>query len=201
MKDFFCQIVKNIYRLKIPFDCIYTSVFLVRTSKGYMLVDCATTDEDVNKWIIPALNQMGLKLKDIQFLLLTHKHGDHAGGLRQIFRLNKNIQVINEPNIVFDDIEILHMAGHTLDCIGVLELQSSTLIAGDGLQGAGVDKYRCSLESKEEYLKTIEKVKTDKRIKNIFFSHAYEPWEKDAIFGRKEIQKCLQDCINCIKGE
>lgn len=201
MKDFFCQIVKNIYRLKIPFDCIYTSVFLVRTSKGYMLVDCATTDEDVNKWIIPALNQMGLKLKDIQFLLLTHKHGDHAGGLRQIFRLNKNIQVIDKPDMVFEEIEILHMAGHTLDCIGVLELQSSTLIAGDGLQGAGVDKYRCSLESKKEYLKTIEEIKTDKRINNILFSHAYEPWGKDAVFGREEIKKCLQDCINCIEGE
>lgn len=90
------------------------------------------------------------------------------------------------------------MKGHTIDCIGVLDERSGTLISGDGLQGAGVGKYRCSLESREAYLKTIEKIKKDKRIKNILFSHAYEPWYKDGAFGREEIKRCLQDCIQVL---
>ena len=45
------------------------------------------------------------------------------------------------------------LKGHTLDSIGCLDLQSGTLISGDGFQGAGVGRYRCFLECKEEYLK------------------------------------------------
>ena len=78
---------------------------------------------------------------------------------------------------------------------------TGTLISGDGLQGAGIGKYRCSLESKEEYLKAIEKIRLDKKIKNILFSHAYEPWYKDGMFGRENVERCLQDCIKYIKGE
>ena len=54
------------------------------------------------------------------------------------------------------------LAGHTDDSIGVLDERSHTLISGDGLQGAGVDKYRCSLYNKNAYIETIEKIKNDK---------------------------------------
>jgi glyoxylase-like metal-dependent hydrolase (beta-lactamase superfamily II) len=86
------------------------------------------------------------------------------------------------------------MKGHTLDCIGVFDKTSGTLISGDGLQGKGVGKYRCSLQSKKGYLDTIEKIEKDKRVENILFSHAYEPWLQDCIYGRANVEKCLQDC-------
>ncbi len=94
------------------------------------------------------------------------------------------------------------MKGHTLDCIGVFDQKNNTLISGDGLQGAGIGKYRCLLECKEEYLKTIARIEQNENIKNILFSHAYEPWYKDAMFGREQIEKCLNDCKKyAIKGE
>ena len=190
----------DIFRLKVPFEDLYTSVFLIRTKKVNILVDCATTDSDVDEYIVPALNELGLDLDDIKYLVLTHLHGDHAGGKSRILSLSPNIQVVQSSmNLEIDDIILIEMKGHTLDSIGVFDKRSSTLISGDGLQGAGVKKYRCLLEDKKEYFNTIENTRKDKRIKNILFSHAYEPWNADCVFGRSNVEKVLTDCINCAK--
>ncbi len=81
----------GIYRLKIPFDQIYTSVFLIETPNGAALVDCATTSEDVDDRIVPALKEMNYELSDLKMLILTHKHGDHAGGLQRVLFHAPNI--------------------------------------------------------------------------------------------------------------
>ena len=135
-------------------------------------------------------------------MILTHKHGDHAGGLLRISEQIPSLQAIDKTMFLdIKGITIYALKGHTLDCIGVLDERSGTLIAGDGLQGYGVGEYRCSLESKEEYIKTIDKIKKDGRIKNILFSHAYEPWYKYGAFGREEVENCLQDCVEYLNKE
>ena len=80
----FYEETRYVYRLKIPFETLYTSVFLIKSLSGMVLVDCATTDEDVEGHIVPALRKMGYELPDIDKLVLTHGHGDHAGGLKKI---------------------------------------------------------------------------------------------------------------------
>ncbi|MBQ8319384.1 MAG: MBL fold metallo-hydrolase [Clostridia bacterium] len=198
----FVKEVEGVYRLKVPFEDLYTSVFLILTEQGNVLVDSATYVSDVDNYITPALKEMGLSITDIHYLVLTHKHGDHVGGKNRILELAPSIKIVQEiPLIALKGLTVYEMKGHTLDCIGVLDIQSGTLISGDGLQGAGVGKYRCSLKSNEEYIKTIERIRQDKRIENILFSHAYEPWDKDGVFGREEVERCLLDCIKYIKGE
>ena len=194
--------IAGIYRLKVPFENLYTSVFLIRTEQGNALVDCATYDSDIDEYIVPALNERGLSLADIKYLLLTHNHGDHAGGKSRIVELAPTIEIVQTVRpILLNGLTVCEMKGHTLDCIGVFDENSKTLIAGDGLQGAGVGKYRCSLASKGEYAKTIERIEKNEQIENILFSHAYEPWYKDGAFGREEVKKCLKDCIDYMKGE
>ena len=184
----FKKINNRIFQLKVPFEDIYTSVFLLKVNGVNALIDCATYDSDVDGYIIPSLKNVGLNLKDIKYLILTHDHLDHSGGKQRLLKLNPNLEVITaEQNINLKGIEIYHLKGHTLDCIGVFDEESKTLISGDGLQGCCVGKYSCTFDSKEEYLKTISKIENDKRIKNLILSHAYEPWNKDAIYGRKEV--------------
>ena len=196
----FAEEINGIYRLKVPFEDLYTSVFLIRTGQGCVLVDSATYASDVDKYILPALKEKGLSITDICCLVLTHKHGDHAGGKNRILELVPSIKIVQEiPSIILKGLTVYELKGHTLDCIGVLDERSGTLISGDGLQGTGIGKYRCSLESKDEYLKMLEKIRQDKRIENILFSHAYEPWHKDGAFGRAEVEKCLQDCKKYVK--
>jgi hypothetical protein len=62
--------IGEIYRLKIPFENLYTSVFLIRNEKGNILIDAATKDGDVDEWIVPSLAQMGLTVLDIKYLYL-----------------------------------------------------------------------------------------------------------------------------------
>ena len=190
----FYKEVSDIFRLKIPFDNIYTSVFLIKSSEGPILIDCATTAEDVDEYIIPALRLMGYAPSDIRCLVLTHSHSDHAGGLPRLLELTPNIEIIRNAKEISKELSVYSLPGHTLDSVGVLDKRSNTLISGDGLQGAGVDKYRCSLQSKEEYYKTLCKIKDDNEIERILFSHEYEPWLSNKAVGRQDIENCLIQC-------
>ena len=186
--------IGEIYRLKVPFENIYTSVFLVYTSEGVILVDCATTAEDVEACILPALSDRGLKLSDIGRIVITHPHSDHAGGLSRILALAPAIRVVRAACRLADGVETYALPGHTEDHIGLLDARSRTLISGDGLQGAGVDRYRCSVPHVDAYLATLEKIKNDERIENILFSHAYEPWLSDRALGRATVMDCVAQC-------
>ncbi len=174
-------------------------MFLITTSNANVLVDCATYDSDVDRFIVPSLTELGVSLESINYLILTHAHGDHAGGLKRILHYNSNIKVVKSGDeFSIDAIRLYALKGHTLDCVGVFDESTGALISGDGLQGAGIGKYRCSITSKEEYIKTIEKINKDDKIENILFSHAYEPWYKDYVKGREQIKQCLKDCKNYI---
>jgi glyoxylase-like metal-dependent hydrolase (beta-lactamase superfamily II) len=197
----FTKEIENIYRLKIPFDGeVYTSVFFIQAEEKNILVDCATTDQDVDGYIVPALKKIGLTLQDIHALIITHDHGDHAGGKDRILQRNPSIKIITGLcAFSINGITTYALKGHTSDFIGVFDSRTNTLISGDGLQGAGVGKYRCSIPYKEEYLKTLSKIKQDKKVENLLFSHEYEPWFQDKIFGREQVEKILEDCKLYVK--
>ena len=189
----------GIYRLRIPFAEIYTSVFLIVAEERRILVDCATTEHDVDCCIVSALKKMDYELSDIDTIVLTHRHGDHAGGLDRIMALNPHIKVVSDLGMLCENIYTYPMTGHTRDSIGVLDMRTGTLIAGDGLQGAGVDRFPCYTQDQEAYVQTIERIRCDTAIENLLFSHAYEPWCADRQIGRTNVLKCLKLCIDEIE--
>ena len=182
--------------MRVPFESIYTSVFLLDAFEKLVLIDCATTSRDVDEIIVPALNHAGKQLSDIQAIVLTHRHEDHAGGLERILQRLPDIHVISEPCFLCDKISIIPLPGHTNDSLGVLDTRTGTLISGDGLQGAGVDKYRCNVKNPRAYLETIAYIQRNDSIENILFSHAYEPWNCDYALGRAQVLSCLEMCLN-----
>ena len=197
----FERVIEGIYRLKVPFDTLYTSVFLVKSEGGAIMVDCATTDYDVDEIILPALRDFGCKTSEIGAVVVTHSHVDHAGGLSRIKHHAPNIDVIREVRPIYDGLEVYPLYGHADDMIGLFDPCTGTLISGDGLQGAGVDKYRTSVANKAAYFETIERIRRDKRVENLIFSHAYEPWFKDSIFGREGVLDVLDECKKYILGD
>lgn len=198
MEKIFYKETDKIFRLRVPFEDLYTSVFLIDADNAKILVDTATYSDDVDRYILPALKKMGYTLPDISALVLSHKHADHSGGLSRILSLAPGLEVVRDIRELSDELCSYPIAGHTKDSIGVLDTRTGTLISGDGLQGAGVGKYRCSVADKVEYLKTIERIKKDERIENILFSHAYEPWYKDSIFGREKVLDILSKCTEYV---
>ena len=199
MERAFYRETAEIWRLEVPFFTVYTSVFLIDTPEGYILVDCATTDEDVDERIIPALERQAVSLSEVKKIVITHDHSDHAGGLPQIQARIPHIEVVRDLRELSKNVCTYPLTGHTKDFIGVLDERSSTLISGDGLQGAGIKQYRTSLADKEGYFDTIERISKDERIENVLFSHEYEPWYKNKMLGRKNVLACLEECKKYIK--
>jgi metallo-beta-lactamase class B len=69
------QILGNIYYVGMT---NYTS-FLITTPAGHFLLD--TEGEEFVPGIRKNIESLGFQLKDIKFLLTTHAHSDHVGGL------------------------------------------------------------------------------------------------------------------------
>ena len=190
----FIKECEGIYRLKVQYTTVYTSIFLIETELGDLLVDTASYDDDINNVLVPALAKMNKSLEGLYAIVITHDHFDHSGGLKRIREIVPDVRVITELCDLTDNISTYPMAGHTEGAIGVFDSRTNTLLSGDGLQGAGVDKYRCSAPFVEKYLETIERIKGDDRIEHILFSHAYEPWYKDRIDGREAVIAAVEKC-------
>ena len=101
----FEKLTDRIYRLKVPFENIYTAVFLVSHKDGYALVDCATTREDAENIILGAVDAFGIKRSEITHILITHAHGDHAGGLRYLIPHLPDAVVCAGSNFIKDRLD------------------------------------------------------------------------------------------------
>ena len=192
----FEKIVDGIYRLKIPFDTVYTSVFLLCEHGEYMLVDSGAEERDVDEYILPSLQAFGVDGRDLKYLVISHCHGDHSGGAAALMRRFPQMERVLDERSLSENFSTRPLAGHTEDCIGVFEKRSGSLITADGVQGYGVDKFRCTVQNVEKYVETLEKIRLDDAVKNLIFSHAYEPWNADCAFGVEEKEKCLQASLS-----
>lgn len=77
----FEEILPETFLLKVPFGPVWTGVVLVRGEKNF-LIDSSHLEPEA--YLIPALADLGLKPSDIDWLLCTHVHGDHVGGLHTL---------------------------------------------------------------------------------------------------------------------
>lgn len=73
----FEEVLPGIYILRVPFGPVWTGVILVRGEKNF-LIDSSHLEPE--RYLLPALADLGLKPSNIDWLLCTHVHGDHIGG-------------------------------------------------------------------------------------------------------------------------
>lgn len=155
MNTSFAPVAAGLYRLDIPFDHLFTSVFLL-TGDTNFIIDAATTREDVYERILPALAEMGIS---DAVLLLTHRHGDHSGGAPFLEEAIPGITVRTlQPNASLSYLKAIPLGGHTEDSLGYLDTRTNTLLSGDGLQFYGVGKYGCSIVSAALYEETLDRL-------------------------------------------
>jgi glyoxylase-like metal-dependent hydrolase (beta-lactamase superfamily II) len=77
----FEEILPETYLLKVPFGPVWTGIVLVRGEKNF-LIDSSHLEPET--YLVPALDEIGLKPSDIDWLLCTHAHGDHVGGMHAL---------------------------------------------------------------------------------------------------------------------
>lgn len=89
----FTEIVPDVLLLKVPFTAVWTGVTLVLSNEVPILVDSGASGETVDSTVVPALAEHGLSLSDIGWVLATHIHGDHVGGIARMRKLAPSIKV------------------------------------------------------------------------------------------------------------
>lgn len=159
MNRSFQPITEGLRRLDIPFDSLYTSVFLIEGDRP-ILIDSATTKDDVEEIILPALAACGVTAETEGYLMVTHRHGDHNGGTESLLaalpRFTLRTLAAGET---LGALEAVPLGGHTLDSMGYFDTRTRTLLTGDGLQFYGVGKYGCSIVDAAVYEKTLARVR------------------------------------------
>ncbi|MBQ8758678.1 MAG: MBL fold metallo-hydrolase [Clostridia bacterium] len=211
LKYRFEVINEGVSRLYVPFESVATSVFLVKSMSGYILIDCATTKDDVNDIIIPAIRAEGIGLSSIRYILLTHRHSDHAGGLDELIKHIPKAVVgmsrlasermpgykctgFDDGNTIDNTLTTYLLPGHTDDCMGYYHIPTKSIISGDCVQQYGIGKYGCGLEYPSMYRRTLERLLADEDIENIITSHEYTPLG-DSDYGREAYEAHIECCI------
>ncbi len=69
----------SIHALLYPCGTSWTGMFLVLRDSGNILIDTAF-EPAVDAFLVPKLNELGMTLEDIDFVINTHVHGDHISG-------------------------------------------------------------------------------------------------------------------------
>ena len=203
------QIASGVYRLKVPFEDIYTGVFAVATEDRYVIVDSATTDSDVDSVILPALRSLGFKGAP-EALLLSHHHGDHAGGARRLSEVFTGLRIYAPRGI--SGVEVMPLAdgmtflgrlravmlpGHTESSFGFLDTESGTLLSCDALQQRGVSRYTNGVKLRESYISSIGRIRA-LPLRRIVASHEYVPLGAVAE-GQVEISRYLDECLRALE--
>ena len=70
-------VLPDTYLLKVPFGPVWTGIILIKGEKN-ILIDSSHLEPE--SYLVLALEKLGMKVSDIDWLLNTHVHGDHIGG-------------------------------------------------------------------------------------------------------------------------
>ncbi len=203
------RLEEGIARLCVPFENLYTSVFVLTEGEGCMLFDAATTKSDTESITVPALQQAGLTP---QIIVCSHMHGDHAGGLPSLLNAYPLAQVAcfdtavsygdktvhpADGDVLLGRFEVLNLKGHTKDCLALWDQKTSTLISGDCLQLQGIGRYGTAFVSYADYMATIDRVRA-LRPHRIIASHEYIPFGSSAL-GKTAVSAYLDECARAAR--
>lgn len=201
------KICDGLYRLRVPFEDLTTSVYFFVNDKGAVIIDSATYPSDVDEYIIPAMNEIGISAEYVKVLALTHNHSDHAGGVERLSYLIPNAKVmapfemdvpdflrVADGDVLLGELQVIHLPGHSKNSVGYLDKRSNTLLSGDCLQLLGIGKYRNGIAYPELYISSAKRLKR-MGIKRIVAAHEYDPLGSIAE-GESDVEKYLNMCID-----
>lgn len=214
--DNITQITSDIIRLTVPFQEIYTTVCIIRTPKGSVLFDTATYNSDVPEYILPVLKK--LQVQDLKYIVISHNHGDHAGGLEQLARILPDVTIVSlhegifekysgrvlspaDGEMLLDVLSVIAIPGHTADSIGVLDTRTGTLISGDSLQVYGIygsEKWGSNISFPIQHMTALAKLHA-LEINTILASHDYHPYGYIAQ-GNEAVAAYINACKEALLG-
>ena len=119
--------------LPLPFTLGSINVYLVRLSRGYLLVDCGMDTDECFEALWLAMAAQGAAWHDIHEILLTHVHPDHMGMAPRLLKLTGARLLLHSHDAEYLDVlaqseryrawagEVLRRAGVTPDLISKID--------------------------------------------------------------------------------
>lgn len=206
------KIDNGIFKILIPFEELTTTVYFYVCEQGVAIIDSATYPSDVDEYIVPAIEKMNIPCDAVKYLLLTHNHSDHAGGIRRLSEKFPNATVCTSFNIelsrrkdlvddkiVFGNLKAVFLPGHTEHSFGFYDTSTKTLLTGDCLQLDGVGKYRNGIENFDLYVESVNKLKC-MDVNRIVAAHEYDPFGSTAE-GKDSVVRYLNKCDEIAKAK
>ncbi len=210
----YSKINENIYRLTMPFKDIFTTVYVLQSPNGVILFDAATYASDIDDYIVPMLQALGITADMLKYVFISHNHGDHVGGLARFIELFPNTCILSrapavkeayeeyqvvcpeEGDMLLDTFRVVPIPGHTMDSCALLDQRSMTLITGDcfqlyGILGSG--DWACNISYPTLHVAAVEKVRA-LGVTQIVTAHNYEPCGYRAV-GTAEVNRMLDACV------
>ena len=200
--------------IKIPYKGIETSVFLIRTPKGAVLFDAASYEEDITDRVLPWLTAQGIGYDEIQYVFISHKHDDHAGGLPALLSALPHLRVVTQSvalqekygaervwlaqdgEMLCECLRTVAIPGHTADSAALLDTRTGTLICGDCLQLHGIfgmGKWGANIPFPAAHRRAVARLR-EMLPETVITAHEYHPM--GSIYrGRAEIEAALDACI------
>ena len=206
------QIAQGLFRLLVPFEELTTTVYVALCPTGVALIDAATTQYDAEQLILPALRESGIAPTDVRYLLLTHDHGDHAGGAPYLLEHLPHATLrcpfdspwsatapLFDGEVVAERLQTVHLPGHTAHSVGFLDLPTRTLLSGDCLQLGGVGKYRSGITRPDDYRISVHRL-MDMELSRIVAAHEYDPLGSIAE-GTDAVRDYLTTCLSFLPDQ
>ena len=210
------KMTENIFRFDIPYKDIFVGVLVLRAPGGTVLFDAAATDADVDEYIVPALEQLGVD--DLKYVFISHKHLDHAGGLARLRQLYPQICIVSRSEIlqeeyagtpfqfpedndtVCDVFQVVTIPGHAVDAMGLLDTRTKTLLSGDSLQLFGIygsGLWGAVIYDVRPHMQAIAKLR-EMDIDTILTAHDYHPYGTTHA-GKEAVKNCLDASVAGLK--
>lgn len=207
------KVTNEIFRLKVPFDTNYTSVFYVKTESGLLIFDAATYDSDVTDYIVPKIKELGYKTEDVKYIFISHDHADHSRGLKKLLEFCTNATVVAKSEELIEkfkgvsfvnpedgfeitkELEVVEIPGHTLDSMALFDKRTNTLLTGDCLQlygPFGSGDWGSNITYLKEHFEALSKLKK-MDISLICASHNYHPMGNE--YKGDKILKAYELCV------
>ena len=212
------RINANMRRMTLPYKDIFTTVYLLEGTHGFLLFDAASFPEDIDDILLPALSEAGVTRENLKYVFISHNHRDHAGGLTRLMEFFPSTCIVScsevlkeklahcpflmprEGTLLLDCLRVIPIPGHTADSAALLDIRNNTLITGDCLQLYGIfgsQDWAANINFPAPHIEAIKRLQA-MEIDAIYTAHDYHPFHHFAL-GREAVRAYIQVCLSPIE--